>query len=380
MSTITLDGAAVLEEPTRSTEEEAAALSQRLLESVGPALELLTVELGLRLGLYAALDAAGAMTADELARTTGYGERQLREWLDQQAVAGILEAGGENGEGDAGRRTYVLPVAHRPVLLDPTSLVHGAGLASMFAGIASTFDAVAASFAGSGAVSFATFGAPVRNGLEVIYRPGYTHALSAWLDELPDITAQLETGGAILDAGCGTGWSTIALAHRFPKAHVIGVDLDAASIEEARRHAREAGVADRVRFECADVGDAAALRGLVGEPVTLVTVFLALHDMNEPQRALASLAGVLAPAGSILIGDAKVEDAFVAPAGPLDRMFSAFSVLHCLPATLAEGTGHAHGTVLRAPTVAAWTEEAGLSRSTRLPIEHPTWSFYRLDR
>ncbi|WP_194398260.1 class I SAM-dependent methyltransferase [Microbacterium atlanticum] len=375
MSTITLDTAdAALE--SASTAEQAAALAQRLLESVGPALELLTVELGHRVGLYAAIDAAGSVTAADLARRTGYGRRQLREWLDQQAIAGILEA---DAAEDEDSRAYRLPAAHRPVLLDPTSLVHGAGLASMFAGIASTFDAVAGSFADGGAVGFAQFGAPVRQGLEMIYRPGYTHALASWLEQLPDIEARLDAGGVILDAGCGTGWSSIALARRFPHARVVGVDLDVASVAEARRHAEAAGVADRVRFERADVGDATTLRALVGEQATLVTVFLALHDMNDPQRALAAMAGTLAAEGAILVGDAKVADEFVAPAGELDRMFAAFSVLHCLPATLAEGAGHAHGTVLRAPTVAAWSAEAGLRRSTRLAIDHPTWSFYRLD-
>lgn len=373
MSITTLDSAEVQSPSAPADEERAAALAQRLLESLGPALELLTVELGNRLGLYRAIGRAGIVAASDLARITGFDERSVREWLDQQAVAGILEA-------DPGTpRRYRLPEEHRAVLLDPTSPVHAAGLAAMFSGIASTFDAVAASFEDGGAVGFSTFGAPVRHGLEAIYRPGYTHALASWLTALPDIAAQLESGGTILDAGCGTGWSTIALARRFPRATVVGIDLDAASIDEARRHAAEAGVADRVRFEQGDVGDAEAVSALVGAEATLVTVFLALHDMNDPQRALASLAGALAPAGAILVGDAKVEDEFVAPAGPLDRMFSAFSVLHCLPATLAEGGGHAHGTVLRGPTVVAWTTGAGLRRATRLAIDHPTWSFYRLD-
>lgn len=78
--------------------------------------------------------------------------------------------------------------------------------------------------------------------------------------------------------------------------------------------------------------------------------------------------------------EAQAGAALTAPAGPLDRMFSAFSVLHCLPATLAEGDGHAHGTVLRAPTVVEWSREAGLAATTRLAVEHPTWSFYRLGR
>ena len=358
-------------ELTAAQAEEGAALAQRLLESVGPALELLTIELGRRHRLYETLDRLGAVTADELADETGYGRRQLHEWLEQQAIAGVLVA-------DHRAERYVLPESYRPVLLDPTNPLHGAGLAEMFAGIAETFEHVSAAFPESGAVAFSEFGAAVRHGLETIYRPGYTHALGAWMAHLPDITARLEQGGIIVDAGCGTGWSTVALARRFPHARVVGIDLDEASVDEARVHAAEAGVADRVSFAAADATDAGGRARRVGGRATLVTVFLALHDMNEPQRALSAFAGLLQDGGAVLVGDAQVSDTFTAPAGPLDRMFSAFSVLHCLPATLAEGSGHAHGTVLRAPTVAGWATAAGLSDVRRLEIEHPAWSFYRL--
>lgn len=351
-----------------------AALTQRLLESLPSALELLTIELGRRLGLYAALDAIGSATAAELAAATGLGERQLREWLEQQAIAGIVSA--EDGD----RGTYRLPPEYRPVLLDPSHPIHGAGLATMFAGVASTFDRVAEAYRGDMGVTFAQFGSAMRHGLEHTYRPGYTHALPLWMDQLPDISARLDDGGAILDLGCGTGWSTVALARRFPNARVVGVDLDEASIAEARANAADSGLGERVEFILADAGDRVALTAATGGRVTLVTIFLALHDMNAPQRALSSAASLLEPGGAVLVGDVKVADEFTAPAGPLDRMFSAFSVLHCLPATMAEGDGHAHGTVLRAPTVVEWSREAGFTGTTRLAVEHPTWSFYRLDR
>ena len=344
MSTIVDTTVAAEEERAELDAEAGAALTRRLLDSLPSALELLTIELGHRLGLYAAVDALGAATASELARATGLGERQLREWLDQQAIAGILTAVGDE-------RTYELPAAYRPVLLDSSHPLHGAGLATMFAGVGSTFDRVSEAYLRGEGVSFAEFGSAMRHGLEDTYRPGYTHALPLWMEQLPDVSARLDQGGTILDLGCGTGWSTIALARRFPNARVVGVDLDDASITEARENAVEYGMAERVSFIVADAGDRAALQAAAGGRVALVTIFLALHDMNAPQRALSVAADVLEADGAILIGDVKVEDEFTAPAGPLDRMFSAFSVLHCLPATLAEGTGHVHGTVLRAPTV-----------------------------
>jgi hypothetical protein len=49
-----------------------------------------------------------------------------------------------------------------------------------------------------------------------------------------------------------------------------------------------------------------------------------------------------------------VADAFTAPGDLVERFMYGWSVLHCLPATLAERPVGATGTVLRAPTVARW--------------------------
>lgn len=70
------------------------ALVERLFEAVLGFNDLHAVYLGDRLGLYRAL-ADGAATPDEVAATTGTDERYVREWLEHQAVTGILEV--ENG-------------------------------------------------------------------------------------------------------------------------------------------------------------------------------------------------------------------------------------------------------------------------------------------
>lgn len=356
---------------------EEGILTGRLFDAVTPALELLTVELGVRLGLYAALDSLGGADAVELATVTGVARRPVEEWLEQQSMAGILWRR-EDAAGAAPR--YQIPVAHRTALLEPTSPFHAAGLASMVAGIGSAFDAVASSYLGERRVSFGDFGPAVRGGLEAIYRPAYEHALPSWFDAMPDVSRRLREGGLIVDVGCGTGWSSIAMARLFPRARVVGVDLDGVSIGQARLNAISAGVSDRVEFAEGDAADQDVLDMAGVRDAALVTVFLALHDINGPQRALSTLRNVLAEEGTVLIGDAKVADELQAPAGDLDRLFAAFSVLHCLPATLAEGDGHAHGTVLRAPTVHRWSEAAGYSSFATLEIEHPVWTFYRLDR
>src|SRR5687767_3606404 len=76
------------------TELDAAqveALSGRLFMAGLEALELLSVEIGLQLGLYQTLCDRGPSTPAELASATGTNERYIREWLEQQAVTGILD-------------------------------------------------------------------------------------------------------------------------------------------------------------------------------------------------------------------------------------------------------------------------------------------------
>jgi hypothetical protein len=84
-----------------------AALTGRLFRDMVGALELLTVYLGERLGLYQALYADGPATSAELAARTGTTERYIREWLEHQAVGGLLEVD-EPAAGPPARR-YRLP-------------------------------------------------------------------------------------------------------------------------------------------------------------------------------------------------------------------------------------------------------------------------------
>lgn len=66
------------------------------------AMELANVELGLRLGLYDALVTHGGQTSAGLAKATGTIERYVREWLEQQAVAGVLVVDDPGEPGRAG--------------------------------------------------------------------------------------------------------------------------------------------------------------------------------------------------------------------------------------------------------------------------------------
>src|ERR1700730_9685747 len=89
---------------------------ERLFQTSIAVLEMFSIYVGDRLGLYRALAQEGGATAGQLAGAAGIDERYAREWLEQQAVAGILEV--DKDDTDGSRREYRLPAGHKEVLLD----------------------------------------------------------------------------------------------------------------------------------------------------------------------------------------------------------------------------------------------------------------------
>jgi SAM-dependent methyltransferase len=348
-------------------------LGERLLGALLGGMELLTVELGMRTGLYGALRDAGPVTADELAGRAGIAERYTREWLEQQAAAGFLDVSTSGGPAQC---RYVLPDEHAEALLEVESPGYTSPAAPTLVGLAKVLAAVSAAYRSGEGVRYGRYGAEIRHGIGDFNRPMFANELAVeWLPALGEVYPRLRSGaaGRVLDVACGTGWSTIALARACPGVQVDGVDLDEASIADARGNAAAAGVADRVRYE---VADAAALEGPGG--YDLVCIFEGLHDMGDPVGALRRIRGLLGPGAPLLIADERVAEAFTGVAGDIERLYYAWSVLHCLPATLAESPKIAHGTVLRTDTVRRWAHAAGYASVEVLPIANDFWRFYRL--
>src|SRR4051794_9838398 len=100
-----------------TTQSRADALVERLFAATLDGLELLSVYLGSELGLYRALADRGAMTSPELAQAAGVAPRYAHEWLEQQAVAGLIDVAADPPDGE--RRRYALGAEHARVLADP---------------------------------------------------------------------------------------------------------------------------------------------------------------------------------------------------------------------------------------------------------------------
>jgi 2-polyprenyl-3-methyl-5-hydroxy-6-metoxy-1,4-benzoquinol methylase len=360
---------------TQVDEAQRDALAERLFGAALGAYELMTVHLGDRLGYYRALVEGGELTSADLAEATGTDERYAREWLEQQAVAGILEV--DDVTAEAGERRYRLPAGHAEVLVDRESLVHLTPMARYGVSFAQTLPAIEDAFRSGGGVSWEEFGALAREAQGDVNRPLFANLLgSEWLPSIDDVHARLQADppARVADVACGAGWSSIAIARAYPKVTVDGLDVDEESVALARGNVAETEVADRVNVQVRDAGDP----DLAGS-YQLVTVFEALHDMPRPVEVLRSLRGLVAEDGAVIVMDERVADSFTAPGDEIERIMYTYSVLCCLPAGRSEQPSAATGTVMRADTLRRYASEAGFAEVEVLPIEHETFRFYRLN-
>ena len=356
----------------RGHDEAREAFAGRLGEMALASIEMHTIYLGERLGLYRSLRDEGDATSVELSARTGTDERYIREWLEQQATASILEV--DDPAKPPQERRFALPTGHAEVLIDHESPYLVGPLARFLVAFAQRMPNLMEAYRTGRGVDWADYGPDVIEAQEAVNRPQFQHFLAEWIGAMPDVEARLNRGGGrVADIACGTGWSSIWLARHFPGTEVDGIDVDAGSIERATANAVDEGVGERVRFLFADAADAAG-----AGRYDLVTIFEALHDMPRPVDVLAAARRLLAPGGAVLIGDERVAETFT-PGDDTDRMFYGYSTLACLPNGLHDQPSVGTGTVLRPSAIEAMARDAGFLGFTILPTHHDAFRFYRLD-
>jgi SAM-dependent methyltransferase len=329
--------------------------------------QILSMYLGLRLGLYEAID-GGELTSDALAERAGIDARYAREWCEQQATVGILAA-----DTTTEPPTFRLPTDVRESLLDHDSVSYLGATIQQLASLRGVIDPVVDAYRTGAGLDAEAFGAESADGQGGSNRPVYLTTLpNEWLPNIEPFRTTLGAGPArVIDIGCGHGWSSIALALAHPRATVDGYDPDADSIDRARTHAEEAGVADRVRFH---VADGATIDGTAD----LAMAFECIHDMPNPVAVLGAAKNALRDDGAMLVVDERVRDRFDGSFDATEAYFYGWSIFDCLPAGRAATPSAATGTVMRPDTLRGYAEAAGFSGFEVLPIEHDTFRLYLL--
>jgi hypothetical protein len=223
---------------------------------------------GDRLGLWAALAAAGPATSAELAAQTGLTERYLREWLAAQAAAGYLDH-------DAGR--FTLSPERAAVLAiegSPAAMAGGFELATaIWAGTGQLAEA----FRTGRGISWAEQDPRLAGAVDRCFRANYAASLvDEWLPALDGVVAKLEAGARVLDVGCGHGTAAVMIAEAFPQAAAGGEIADRRVLSRSR-----ASSSSRYRHGACPIAAAATLHQAARRHRT----------MPSPRAALQSRAG-----------------------------------------------------------------------------------------
>ena len=353
-------------------ENERDGFAEHLYTSALGYFDVLTMSLGLRLGLYRALADTGALTSVELAGRAGVAERYAREWLEQQTSRGIVRA-----DLSTEPPRFSLPPAHAEVLLDGDSLAYMGASVGQLMSLQNALGAVTDAFRSGGGVPYEAYGEASVEGQGAGNRPTFLTTMpNAWLPAIGPLHDRLVASPArVADVGCGTGWSSIGIARAYPFVEVDGFDPDEISIQMARDHAAGAGIADRVRFHREDAAEVAH-----HGPFDAAMAFECIHDMARPVEVLRAVREALVPDGSMLVVDERTNEAFTGERDDHEAYFYGWSVLDCLPTGMFEQPSAGTGTVMRPSTIRRYAEEAGFSGFEILPIEHDDFRLYLLRR
>jgi SAM-dependent methyltransferase len=319
---------------------------------------------GVKTGLFRAMADKGPLRLDDVVTATGLQRRYVEEWLNGMAAAGYLRY-------DPASQTYELPQEHAYLVASEGTDHFMGGLFSFATVLLGVAPNVADAFRSGGGVRFDDFGPDCVEALDMINSGQYEQRLTSyWLGKLPDVVQRLQSGGRVLDVGCGAGRVGVEIAKAFPKCEVVGLDPDPASIAKARANAARAGVADRVSFVATTTAELAP-----GTGFDLIATCDCIHDFATPQHTLGEIRRLLKPDGTLFVVEPKAADRLEDNFNPIGATYYGFSLFHCMTQSLAQG-GPGLGTCLGPSRLERLLHDAGFSRFEKLDIKSQTNSFF----
>jgi ubiquinone/menaquinone biosynthesis C-methylase UbiE len=155
------------------------------------------------------------------------------------------------------------------------------------------------------------------------------------------------------------------MAKAFPNSTFVGYDFHPGSIEQARVHAKQHGVAANTKF------DVALAREYPGRDFDLVTFFDCLHDMGDPIGAARHVRETLKPDGTWMVVEPAAGDRLADNMNPVGRLSYAASTLICVPTSLDQPVGAAFGAQAGFAKLSSAIKEGGFThvrKATETPF------------
>jgi len=323
--------------------------------------------IGDRLGLYRALADGGPQDSAAMAARTGLHERWVREWLHQQAAAGVIDF-------ESGR--FSLSPEAIEILANEQSALFSAGVFESVVGLMKTTDTIDDSFRTGIGASYDSFGPEVTRGIERMFAPFFrTRLVPEVLPTMDGVVAKLEAGVKVADVGCGGGIALIEMAKAFPASRFHGFDNSEMALERAATNFSDAGLSN-VTFH-----DASVERLEEDESYDLITTFDCLHDMTHPTETIGAIRRSLKADGTWFVSDIRGHSTFEENHAehPFAGMLYGFSVLCCMRSAAATEDGEALGTLGFTEDVARRTaEDAGFTKFVKHDFDNPLNDYYEV--
>lgn len=303
----------------------------KMLGDIGGAMSVPTARIGFRLGLFDELAKAPATPADLARKCGGLHERYVREWCLAQAANGYVTY---HSESDS----FSVSPEQAMVFTVPDSPVYLRGAFELVAAMLEAEAKVEECFRHGTGVRWGDHAGCLFCATGMFFRPGYVNNIvQSWIPALDGVEDKLKGGAKVADVGCGVGFSTLLMAEAYPDSQFVGFDFHEPSIEDARRHAAEHGLGDRVRFEVANAKE------ITEGGFDLITMYDCLHDMGDPQGCATHMRQILASGGTWMIVEPIAGDSPAENLNPVGRLYYNASTMICVPTSLDQEVGAALG-------------------------------------
>lgn len=333
-------------------EDKLHELLGKVVVEMGAAANGPLVTIGDKLGLYETLSESEELTSHELAAKTNTAERYIREWLSAQAASGYVQY-------NADTEKFFMTPEQTMVFGNRKSPVFMTGAFYAISSVYHDEPKIEKAFTSGEGVSWGDHNNCLFCGTEKFFSPSYEgNLVSSWLPSLDGVVTKLENGAKVADIGCGHAASTVIMAKAFPNSSFIGFDFHAASIDQAKERAKEAGLTN-ISFEVATAKD------FPGSDYDFITYFDCLHDMGDPVGACAHTKAALKSDGTLMIVEPFAKDSLAENLNPVGRAFYAFSTMLCTPCSLNQEVGLALGAQAGEKKLKEVITEGGFSRFKR---------------
>ncbi|MDA0232677.1 MAG: class I SAM-dependent methyltransferase [Chloroflexi bacterium] len=228
---------------TQSNEQASSVLAQagKVLTQIAGYVGVRTIQIGIQSGLLEEIGRhAAGITAESLARVTGFDHLYVQVWSRAAYASELLEVGADE--------TFTLAPHMSDLLLNRDFPGYIGGIPIVLDS-PEVFDGMAERLPTGQRIWWDECSHEFIQAVSGTGRPFYTRLIPNGLSQVPGLTEKLERGASVAELACGAGVGLVRMAHTYTRCTIVGVDGDRYSVETTRQRIADHGIADRVTLQ-----------------------------------------------------------------------------------------------------------------------------------